>query len=158
EISRNVSNTLDLAQVLPRILESLFTIFPQADRGFILLRDPASGQLVPRAVRHRREQPNSTALPLSRTVLEHAINEGPALLSPAAGSDARFDLSQSVRAHSIRSVMCVPLLSQAGANLGVLQLDAQRGRNQFQQEDLDVLAFASVQAAQAVDLANLHLE
>lgn len=157
EISKHLGTTLDLTVVLPRILESLFTVFPQADRGFVLLRDATTGQLVPRAVRHRREQPGASSL-VSRTVVEYALRTGRAVLSADAGHDERFDVSESVRCLQLRSIMCVPLLSQRGAGLGVLQLDTLDKRKQFRQEDLDVLASASTQAARAVELAQLHQE
>src|SRR3712207_8201940 len=75
EISRNLAQTLDLNEVLPKILESLFAIFPQAERGFILLRDPATGQLVPRAVRQRegRGDRKSTRLNSSHANISYAV-------------------------------------------------------------------------------------
>jgi serine phosphatase RsbU (regulator of sigma subunit)/pSer/pThr/pTyr-binding forkhead associated (FHA) protein len=157
EISRNLGNILELKDVLPKILESLFVIFPQADRGFILLHDAATGQFIPRASRFRRE-PSRTTLPISQTILNHAVKTGKAILSIDAGMDQRFDLSQSVRLHQIRSIMCVPLLSQSGECLGVIQLDTPDKARNFRQEDLDVLVSASTQAARAVELARMHYE
>jgi serine phosphatase RsbU (regulator of sigma subunit) len=155
EISRNLSNMLNLEKVLPKILESLFAVFPQADRGCILLHDPATGELVQRAVRQQREAPG-TALPLSRTIINHAIQTGQAILSADAGQDQRFDQSQSIRQLGLHSFLCVPLLSQEGKCLGVIQIDTQDPHKSFRQEDLDVLACASLQAARAVELAQLH--
>ena len=43
EISQNLGKALGLAEVLPKLLDSLFTIFVQADRGFIVLLRPADG-------------------------------------------------------------------------------------------------------------------
>ena len=157
EISKNLSNVLDQEEVLPKILESLFAIFPQADRGFILLRDPVTGQLVPKAVRHRHSRADSS-LSFSRTIVDQAMRTGRAILSADAGSDVRFELSKSVRGLNIRSILCVPMLSQSGASVGVIQLDTEDKANQFRQEDLDVLVSASTQAARAVELAWLHQE
>ena len=42
EIGQNLGKALGLAEVLPKLLDSLFAVFPQADRGFIVLRDPAN--------------------------------------------------------------------------------------------------------------------
>jgi serine phosphatase RsbU (regulator of sigma subunit) len=70
--------------------------------------------------------------------------------------DDRFEPSQSIRAHAIRSIMCVPMVGSGGAILGVIQLDTKGTKNQFRQEDLEVLVSASFQAARAVDLARLH--
>ena len=55
EISQNLGKALGLAEVLPKLLDSLFAIFLQADRGFIVLCDPRDrpagaqgGQVSPR--------------------------------------------------------------------------------------------------------------
>jgi len=157
EISKNLSNTLDLKVVLPKTLESLFSLFPQADCGFILLIDPNTGKMVPRAVRHRRE-PKDNSVTLSRGIIEHVVRTGRAILSADAGSDARFDTSQSINNLKIRSIMCVPMVSQSGSCLGIVQIDTRDRRNQFHQEDLDLLACASIQAARTVELAQLHEE
>src|SRR5207249_3137058 len=90
EISEALGTTLILDKVLPRILESLFTIFPKATRGFILLKDPDTGKLVPKAVYAQGER--GTTLPaLSMTVIDQAIQTGRAILSVDAGHDARFN-------------------------------------------------------------------
>jgi phosphoserine phosphatase RsbU/P len=155
EISRNLSGTLNLEVVLPKILESLFTVFPQAERGIILLLDPATGQLRPRASR-RRQETKDEALSLSHTIVSQAMRSGQAILSADAGHDVRFDWSESVRSLQLRTVMCVPMLSQQGTPLGVIQIDGQDPLKMFREEDLDVLLCASTQAARAVELAQLH--
>ena len=157
EISRNLSTTLKLDEVLPKILESLFALFPQTDRGFFLLRDPGTKKLLPKAIRHRHT-PAGEAAAISRTVIDHAVQTGRAVLSSDAGHDDRFDASQSVRLHQIRSIMCVPLVGRAGECLGVIQLDTREKGRVYTQDDLDVLAFAATQATRAVEMAQLHLE
>ena len=157
EISKNLSNTLDLKVVLPKTLETLFSLFPQGDCGFILLKDTNTGQLIPRAVRHRRE-PKDNSVPISRGIIEHVLRTGRAILSADAGSDERFDSSRSISHLKIRSIMCVPLAAQNGACLGIIQIDTRDRRNQFNQEDLDLLVCASVQATLTVELAQLHEE
>ena len=157
EISRYLSTALDLKDVLPKILECLFAVFPQADRGFILLQDPNTGQFAPRAVRKRRE-PDADTPAVSRNILNQVTSTGQAVLSADAGSDARFDPNQSIRRLHIQSIMCAPMLSSSGAVLGVIQLDTEDVRTPFREEDLEVLASATTQAAHAVELARLHQE
>jgi serine phosphatase RsbU (regulator of sigma subunit) len=142
---------------LPKILDSLFVLFPQAERGFILLCEPGNGKPVPRAVRYRHAPPPG-APQLSRTVLDHALSTGRAVLSADPGTDERFDLSQSIQRLGLRSILCVPLLDHTGAPLGVMQIDTQDAARPFHQEDLDVLLGAGMQAARAVELARLHEE
>ncbi len=155
ELSKNLANTLALQDVIPKILESLFAIFPQADRGFILLLDQDTGQLVLKASRPTHE-PRNGPPPVSQTVVQHALSTGRAILSADTGADQRFDPSQSIRRLGIRSILCAPLVSSAGTNLGVIQIDTQRKHQPFRQEDLDVLVSAAAQAARAIELAILH--
>ena len=157
EISRYLSTALDLKEVLPKILECLFAVFPQADRGFILLQDPGTGQFVPKAVR-KRHAPDADTPAISRNILNQVTSTGRAVLSADAGSDARFDPNQSIRRLHIKSIMCAPMLSSSGAVLGVIQLDTEEVRSPFREDDLEVLASATTQAAHAVELARLHQE
>ncbi len=54
KINSNLGNALSLDEVLPKVLESLFTIFPPADRGFVVMEGP-DGELVPRWVKNAAE-------------------------------------------------------------------------------------------------------
>jgi len=47
EIMKNLGRAVGIDEVLPKVLDSLFNIFIQADRGFIVLKD-TSGQLIVR--------------------------------------------------------------------------------------------------------------
>ena len=73
EISRYLSTALDLKDVLPKILECLFAVFPQADRGFILLQDPNTGQfveyLLPKETNIRRVYIDNSTSPVRLTLL-----------------------------------------------------------------------------------------
>jgi serine phosphatase RsbU (regulator of sigma subunit)/pSer/pThr/pTyr-binding forkhead associated (FHA) protein len=155
EISTNLGKTLELERVLPKILESLFKIFPQADRGFIVLKDQQTGKLLIKALRMRREEDNSPTR-LSSTIVKQAMQTGRAILSADAGDDRRFRESESVSDLSIRSLMCAPLMSQDGTALGVIHLDTQDIRMQFMQDDLDVLTAVATHAAVALENAHLH--
>ena len=68
-------------ELLPRVLDSVFDIYPNADRGVILLED-SSGELVPMAIKSRRG--NSTGLQVSRTVVARAMERREAILSADA--------------------------------------------------------------------------
>lgn len=155
EISTNLARMLELDRVLPKILESLFKIFPQADRGFVVLKDAKSGQLVVKAMETRNPEGVEGAR-LSRTILNQAMKDAKAILSADAGEDRRFSHSESVAGLQIRSLMCAPLVGHDGVSLGVIQIDTLDVRQQFSQDDLDVLASVAAQAALAVDNATLH--
>lgn len=155
EISQTLSKSLNLTDVLPRLLEALFRIFIQADRGFIVLREPKSGRLVPKAVRYRRPQ-DAEMIRISRTIVNTVMNTKEAILSADAATDSRFDMAESIVDFHIRSMMCAPLVAGDGKVSGVIQIDTLDQRNRFNREDLDVLASVACQAAFAVENAQLH--
>lgn len=156
EIMQSLSKTLLLDEVLPRLLDGLFKIFVQADRGFIVLRSPRDGALIPKAVKHRR--PGNDDSRLSRTIVNKVIESKVAILSADAASDERFDMSQSIVEFRIRSMMCAPIVNGDGQVLGVIQVDTLDQRSRFQEDDLEVLAGVALQAAIAIDNATLHAQ
>ena len=103
--------------MLPKLLDSLFTIFIQADRGFIVLRDPASGRLVPKAVKHRRGDDAET-IRISRTIVNGVMASREAILSADAANDAVSTWPQSIVDFHIRSMMCAPLVNSEGDAIG----------------------------------------
>jgi serine phosphatase RsbU (regulator of sigma subunit) len=156
EIMQSLSKTLLLDEVLPKLLDGLFKIFVQADRGFIVLRSPRDGALIPKAVKHRR--PGTDDSRISRTIVNKVIESKTAILSADAATDERFDMSQSIVEFRIRSMMCAPIINSDGDVLGVIQVDTLDQRSRFQEEDLEVLAGVALQAAIAIDNAQLHAQ
>lgn len=155
EIGENLAGTLKVDVVLPRILESLFKIFPQTDRGVVVLRDPVTEGFQIKAFRLRREGSELDTARISTTILREAIDKSKAILCNDALRDPRF-LSESVSNLRIRSFMCAPLPCQAGGIQGAIQLDTFNLGSPFSQEDLDVLVALAAQAALALDNIRLH--
>ena len=155
EIGQNLGKALGLGEVLPKLLDSLFAIFIQADRGFVVLKDPGTGRLVPKTVKHRRED-SAEPIRISRTIVNGVMTTKEAILSADAATDARFEMSESIVDFHIHSMMCAPLIGSEGQVLGVLQVDTLDPRHRFDGEDLEVLASVACQAAISVENAQLH--
>ena len=142
----------DVADLLPQVLQTLFNIFPGADRGVILLRkggDLAAG-FYPAAQKQRQEGDDST-VKMSRTILRKVVEEKAGYLSADASSDSAFDASESISSLAIRSMMSVPMLSLDGDVTGVIHLDTQNPITQFKKEDLDLLQAVAGQAAMSYE-------
>ena len=154
EISRNLSRSLAIEEVLPLLLDSLFQLFVQADRGFIILRDE-EGQLIPRWSKQRRDD-DARVLRISKTIIQEVVEKKQAIWSTDTSGDQRFALSDSIADFRIRSFVCAPLVDAEDVVLGAIQLDSLDHRNQFRDEDLELLAVVAGQAAIAVDNAHLH--
>ena len=154
-ISRALAQTFQIDEVLQKTLEELFQVFPQADEGFILLQDPRSRKLVVSATKTRSGRPDDSVR-ISTTVVEKVMRDREAVLSHDASADARFEKSESLSKLRIRSMICVPLINPDGNAIGVIQLDAKDLRNQFTQDDLDVLVAIASQVALAVENVRMH--
>lgn len=160
EISRDLAGTVDLDSLLPKILDTLFAVFPHADRGVILLKDETTGQMIPKAIKHRQNELDET-VKISRTILNRVLQEKAGILSADAASDSRFDASESISSLTIRSMMCVPLLGLDGEPMGAINIDTQNPIHRFGNDDLELLTAVAGQAAVSYDNARLlvsHME
>jgi serine phosphatase RsbU (regulator of sigma subunit) len=155
EISAALGRVLKIDEMLPLILQSLFKIFPQADAGFVLLKELSTEKLVIRASLLRSGD-DENEVPVSMTIVKMAMDGKRAVLSADASGDSRFQTSESLADLRIHSVMCVPLVDQANESLGVIQISTADLAQQFSADDLDLLASVSAQAALAVENATLH--
>ncbi|QDV70463.1 Phosphoserine phosphatase RsbU [Rosistilla carotiformis] len=154
DISRSLGGQLVLDEVLPATLESLFRIFPQADRGFIVLETP-EGKLVPRWAQNRNKGEEGTVR-ISRTIIRQVMNEGTPMISLDAASDERFEMSESIADFRIRSMICAPLIDSDGKAFGALQIDTMDQKNRFNAIDIDLLSSVATQAGVAIHNAKLH--
>jgi len=155
-ISNAVQSELDLDRLLNEIMDSLFHVFSQADRGFIMLKDEQSGELVPKAARQRgKEKP--TAISVSRHVIDDVVAHRIAVLTADAMGDDRFSGAVSVVNFQIRSMMCAPLIANDDF-LGVIHIDTVHQDRRFTMDDLDLLTGVANQTAFAIGNAKLHNE
>lgn len=154
EITRALGRALVLDEVLPQVLNSLFKIFVQADRGFIALQSE-DGTLVPRWSRAWREDVAET-IRVSRTIVNKVMETQEGILSADVMMDEEFNKAQSIAEFRIRSMMCAPLIDSEGNSMGVLQIDTMKQSKRFEQGDLEVLLAVAAQASIAIDNAQLH--
>lgn len=154
EITTSLGRSFSNETVLPKLLDSLFKIFMQADRGLVALKTK-EGKIVPMAVKTRRGGDDET-IRLSRTIVNEVLNSKQAILSADASTDARFEMSQSIADFRIRSLMCAPLINSEGEALGLIQIDSMDQRSRFQSDDLEVLAAVATQAAFVMENIALH--
>jgi sigma-B regulation protein RsbU (phosphoserine phosphatase) len=153
EISTNLSRTLDLDTLLPQIADTLFGVFRQADRCFIILLDEG-GRLIPRAVKSRRGKSDDQRF--SKTIVRKCLESMQAYLSEDASADSNLGAAMSIAAIQIRSAMCVPLATADGKPLGAMQLDTHDFMKKFRAEDLKLLTIVANFASVAVEKAQVH--
>jgi HD-GYP domain-containing protein (c-di-GMP phosphodiesterase class II) len=155
QVSAALGAITDREELLQRVMDGIFAIFPAVDRAFILLKDSDGDDMEPVAAKKRQAtwgQPDEVAI--SQTIVNDVVKHKRSILSFDALRDDRFNRQSSVIDLSIRSVMCAPLLV-AGEILGLIQIDNCTGRQAFTSEDLQVLTGISAPIAIAIKNAQL---
>lgn len=165
-----VSHTLNIDQLLDRIMQLIFE-WVEADRGCIMLMDPASGQLRPQVRRDRQPRgarpASSTAseetLAISRTILDYVLQRKEGVLTSNARSDERWDAAASIVRLGVREAICVPMQGRYGL-VGVIYIDTltpaaltltQPGRK-FGEDHLKLMIAIGHQSALAVEDTNYY--
>ncbi|WP_417847952.1 SpoIIE family protein phosphatase [Thalassoglobus sp.] len=157
EITQAIGRELKVEKVLPKMLSTLFNIFPQAEQGFVLLRDNELSKLKVKASRARGQQTVDNVA-VSMTVVRHAMQTREAILSKNVSDDSRFKKSTALSRMQIRSIMCVPMVTPEDEGIGVIQIVTRDEQQAFSEEDLDLLVSLASQASLAVANARLHEE
>lgn len=156
EIAQHLGRTLEMEPLLSRLLEHLLRLFPQADRGMVLLCE--GDRLKVRAQHGRHAKPAQDDYPYSRTIVRRALDEGVGLLSEDVGGDPHLVLSATMISLNLRSFLCVPLLGWESRRLGVIQLDCLRPGLAFSANDLELLTAVAIQVSTVLENATLHAE
>jgi signal transduction histidine kinase/pSer/pThr/pTyr-binding forkhead associated (FHA) protein len=164
EVIHTVSHILDLDQLLERIMELIFRSI-EADRGCIMLRNPESGTLEPKAARWRNQLPSGERLAISRTIMDYVLRERQGVLVSDAARDERFSAGQSIVRFGIREAICVPMKGRH-ETLGVLYLDTkttprelvsqENPTGKFTEDHLKLAIAIAHQAALAVEDTRYH--
>lgn len=157
EIARALGGQLEVDAVLPKLLSTLFNIFPVADQGFVLLRDADSDKLKVKATQARGGV-KADAVAVSMTVVRYVMKTGESVLSGNIMDDTRFKSSTSLGRMGVRSMMCVPLLDENEESLGIIQIVSRSENHTFDENDLDLLESLAMQASLAIQNARLHEE
>ncbi len=155
KISLDLEGDLDVDRLLPKILDSLFEIFPQAARGYILLEEGTDRHLVPRAIKHRKSESghSMTFGPISRKMALHVMSTAEAILMDDAAADPA-EINQSVFDVQSLSMICAPLMGPSQRPLGIVYLDTTDAKHRFTQPDLEVLRGVAEIAGQGVEAAS----
>lgn len=152
--SREMMAFDDLPVLLERVLDRLSSIV-KSDRAAILLVDPDTGAMVPRAVRPSGAY-SSVSEFASSTVVHQALTSRDVFIVHDIRMDPRLQQAASVLAAGVRSVICVPLLGRSGP-IGALYAD-KLGAEQFAPELAEYAAAFAGHAAAALETAQLYDE
>jgi Nif-specific regulatory protein len=162
-ISTTISSFQKLEALQRHLLKRIFEVVP-AERGCILL-SPESSTEFENMFGMERYESNDEKVRISRTIAQQVLRERIAILSNEVLDGNQFSDAQSLISSHIRSLLCVPIVSQDKA-LGVIYLDSRNPSIKFDKDQLQMVtaianiaagALASVQHVEWLERENEQL-
>ena len=153
-----VSHTLDIDQLLQRIMELIFE-WVEADRGLVLLVDHPTGELAPKVRRNRKGAEVEETIEISSAILDYVTEHTEGVWSSDASQDDRWNATGSIVRLGIREAICVPMQGRYGV-VGVIYIDTYTPPGQvlqkntghrFSEDHLKLMVAIGHQAALAIE-------
>ncbi|OGO32351.1 MAG: hypothetical protein A2136_07155 [Chloroflexi bacterium RBG_16_54_11] len=152
KVGQSVTSTLDVSEVLVRIVEAGVSL-TRAEEGFLALLDRGSGLLYLRAVKNMDEDSIKTLrIPITDTLVGQVMKSKKPLRAIQPSQRAPLKVSTGYLVHSL---LHVPILSK-GVPLGVLSVTNRKNDIPFKEEDEVVLSSLADYAAVALENADLY--
>ncbi len=155
QVAEQFHSTLDTDAVAVKILDSILG-WIGAERGLLLLQDPATGEHLVKVGRELNEsvyQSSEVAIP--RRVVGQVLKEKRAVYSTDVQGDPKLMAMASVRDLNVRSLACAPLIVDDEV-LGVVYFDYQAAQHRMGEEERRTLEAVCDQAALALMNANRY--
>ena len=155
DVARTLSSTLQLDEVLTRIMEQVETML-NVEAGSLLLTDTATGELVFQiALGDKADELKPFRIPKGQGIAGEVALTGKPLMIANVDQDKRHFKKLDQTTHfSTRNILCVPLVLYDQI-IGVLEVINKREGN-FTQNNLDLLSSIASYAAIAIQNARLH--
>jgi signal transduction histidine kinase len=158
DIGHTLTSTLDVDELLNRFLGAVMEVF-SVEAGSLLLLDEESSALVFRvALGDAAQQLVGRRLPAGmRSIAAYVVQTGKPFLSNDVGREPRwYPRIDTMTGTTTRQMIAVPIAHRHGV-IGVTEIMNRRDRAPFAQEDVDLLAALTAQAAIVIENARLYV-
>jgi signal transduction histidine kinase/putative methionine-R-sulfoxide reductase with GAF domain len=152
KVANVLMQSLDINEVLEKILDYIFDQLKRTERGGILLVNSRTGDLE-QIISRSRDRSEKTTFTYNRSIADWVIKESRPVAIPDMSKEDPSRYSDSLV--GIKSVMCVPLISRAQVR-GVIYVDSVKKPHGFRDEDLYLITALSSPAAVAIENALLY--
>ncbi|MEM7332000.1 MAG: ATP-binding protein [Chloroflexota bacterium] len=155
DVSRKMAETREPQTLYDLVINEVLTLVG-AERGCLVLFD-ADNQLDFKAFRETDASSKTSYATdqISRSILDYVVHHKEALVLGNAAMDSRFAQSKSVMDHRLRSVMCVPLMTQEQI-VGAIYVENRAIQSRFKKEDIGPLTLFANQAAVSIENVQLY--
>jgi len=153
KINKELSAQVGIDRLLSIMMDTALEVI-DAERGFLLLADPASREVVPKVVRVTDRATGGAEVPISRPVVRESMERRVSVFCPDLMAEARYHEGDRLLMEHVRAVLCTPL-EAGGRVLGAIYFDTSSEGAPFDEHDLELLTALGGQAALALHRAQL---
>ncbi len=156
KISNIINQSLNINEIMQKVLDYLFELLKRIDRGFVILVDTETGDFANVISRFAKSAGDgSMSYSYSKTIVDAVIRSGKPLTILDTFGQEDADISESMELMQVKSVMCVPLICKEKV-LGVLYVDSVKIPYGFREEDLALVSALCSTASIAIENATLY--
>jgi signal transduction histidine kinase len=156
QLSENLRNVSTIRDVYEQGLALIMETIPAAE--ITLVAEEIASNDTFNVVSYKLRDPGHSCgdtIPVSHSVFNWVLREKVVLVSQNLGRDLRFQDSDSIRVHDLRSILCVPISGKNGV-LGLLYAQAHKLLNPFNK--VDALFASAVANEMALNIDNIRLQ
>ena len=154
KVSNMLSELESLDEILEKLLQWILDLLKRVDRGAIILIDPDTGNPT-RIVSKSKKPIEDSAEVYSQEIVDRVIHEDRAVVITNSREEAGSDFARTFRMLKVKSVMCLPLISEARA-IGALYVDSIDKPYGFRNGDLFLLSDLSCRITPIIEQAMLY--
>ena len=152
QVGKSVTSTLELDEVLRRIVEAAVHL-TKADEGFLALLDKQTNLLYLRAVKNIDEDRSKTIrLPVQDSLIGQVLESGKPVRINQSPGNQRIRVATG---YLVQGILHVPLIAK-GLPLGVLTIVNRTKQKDFKDKDESLLTSLADYASIAIENANLY--
>ena len=155
-IAKALNSELHVDPLLSIIIDHLIEI-SQAERGFLVIEDPAGGHAARVARNFEQEDVADPDVAFSASIVKRVMETGEAVVTANAVEDVRFSEETSVNAIRARSVLCLPFRIR-GETVGAVYVDNRLQKGAFGEAEVHTLTSLCDLAGAALERARLYEE
>jgi nitrogen-specific signal transduction histidine kinase/CheY-like chemotaxis protein len=158
-VSNALVQSLNLSELLGKVMDQIFYLLKRIDRGAILLLNKETGSLEEVVSKTRYEDKGSifSKITYSRSIVTRAVKQRKPVIMSDTRDVKKAELSESMEEMNVRSVICVPLIYKEEVR-GVIYVDSIGRPEGFRRDDLRLLTGLGNTAAVAIENARLYTD
>lgn len=149
-----INSALDTDSILQEVMDTA-VMLTGAERGYIMLRDPATAKMEFRVARGiDNKQLSRDEFIISNTIINEVASTAQPVLTHNARNDNKYIGQESIVGYQLRSILAVPL-NVSGSTIGVVYVDNRIMDGVFTEREMSLLEAFANQAAVALRNAQL---